>query len=1095
MRVGWIWLWVLGTLLGVGCQPYLDHEVTLAGAAPEAGRLGPRRQLQLVEMRGDEQSLLFLFNQPLRLPGSVEREPPFRPRLYPPVEFSSVEYDGVAGVRVRFAAALTFATRYQVEIPAGWRSLTGMPFLSASRQDWSTPRPELLSVTSAHSPQGSKGASLEVPLGEPLKLTFNQPVVPGSLSSLLIWEPLDREAASGSPRLEGVPEEAKGQQRTFLLWPGRKDDGTYRLALEPGLKGVQGALRGAGARELLVEVGERPLAYLGPFYPGLEDKDSSLTLRFSSPVSPAELRRCLVCLPRGVPFPSIETGEGGLKLRFPGPLPEKLVLTPGMRADDGARFAGELALTLADGSPRALPAEAAVLRGVSRFFAPGATVRLGAFFTEPPEWSHGEAKEWRVCRDDGTVLFRRTVDPGQTSVALLDFPAPDGAGDYRVELFQEQDLLASFPFTVGTTARDGESYSLELSQKDSGYSAILSRDGGRHRKVGLRALLVSYDPPRPPGWWCASGFLPTWKGLRSSSDATLEVAPEELAGGGLLTVEAFDRERPELILARQTVTVLPTAARLELQSDATAPSGVRPVLLGAVGSAAVPSAELSHRLSPFGPRTTLSARVRLEDGQELSARWELGSAEDEGEPSPRLSVDRLDGKQGALSAGEAGRWSVAWETGPQAASGPALSVCGPELPGWPEGGGWSGRPGPPGEPLLPLGWPNWGESQEMELTSPLDEQVRSLPPQAGPGRWEMVGRGVDGSVWQAQLRLQVAAVASWAGFAPTGVRSGDSYRAGVVFRAAPGASGTEGLTAQAVGGPGWLSPVGFLQTSGVLKGEGSASLGFSYRTDPTAVPPLKLAWETASGGERHRLEKDVAVWTAEPLSQGAGRATLGPGEVRRLRLEGARPWRLELVSPQGKGVSATVSVDGPDGSLGKVHLSGGSPTVVLQGRGPGTVTLSHDKGASCAFEIFRLEPDEGAVRPWGEQFYLFRELLDAQGRPTDRLSRATPGTCRLTLLAPDDLSEAILRVPLPGGVQALWVEPLIAQRPETPRVAWRVADGELRFSLHELPAGEYVWEIGLKPETDGDFLWPTARGYGDDALQALSGSSRLQVGR
>lgn len=1091
VRVVWLWVWVVSGLLMSGCQPYLDHEVTTFSARPEsAGLGGPRRKLQLEAITGDEQSLLLTFNQPLRVPGDVAAEVPFRPRLTPAGQPFELQFDGLASVRVRFAAPLPMASDFQLELPSGWRAATGMAFSAPLRQRWSTPRPELLSVSPGNGPSRDGSASRKsLALGEPLLLTFNQPVVPGSVEAALIWERLDEPEARPEPvRLEALPEEPKGSQRRFLMRQGTTRPGTYRLTLEPGVRAVQGPLRGRKPSEFLVEVGERSLNYSGP---GLLAGRPEIELEFSEPVDSAELSRCLICLPSGTASPTIETGEGKALLRFPGAQPDRLVLTAGLRARDGSVLQREIELQV---GPSDTPQEVARSRtrlASDQFYYPsGATIRLAALMNlvDLPE---GQVA--LTLRDDaGKVRQRTAVTAPASGLLVASLEAPSQPGRYTIGLDPEA-VGGSLEVEVAPVAEDGERYEIAWKESGAALAAVLSREGGRRRKVALRAYLrPSVDEP-PPGWERTSGFAPAWIALGSTLETELPVPSAGLEMGGELVVEAFDQEQPDLVVARQTRPVEGSAVGLSLLNDPDQPGGVRARLIGA--SAPAVEAKLSHEVS----RGVLETVLRASAG-ELRASWRKRGETAASTSTPavaaplELDVGRSDGVRGDLRAGSELRLRLRGERPGSA----FVLLSGPELEGWSREfrSSFAGRPQPVSRPLLPPHWPSSGDAVPWQEEIAESGECRvAAPTSAGPFRWRVLGRAEDGSPLSAEAVASLTTAESWSAFAPPGARLGDSFQAGVLFRSAPDQPGALGLTATALTGQGWLAPTGYLRTDRVLKGAGSSRLPFSYRLDTASTADPKMAWQLGHGGELHPLERELTVFPTEPLPLGEGRASLLPSALRHLPVRGDRPWRLQLLPPVARGASSWVSVSGASGSLGKVHLLAGAAPVWLQGAGPGTLHLTHLQGAAVSYEMFRLEPDLGLTIPWGERFYLFRELLDSRGGSAASMSVASSeeSKIRLTLVAPEPIEALSVHLPLPGGVRALSLEPS-PDRPATPQVDWSAREGEVRFELDSLSEGEYVWEIAVEAVSEGDFLWPTARGFaGDGSLQALSGSSRLTI--
>lgn len=103
-------------------------------SATLAGR-GVKRRLALSSVEASPDSVLLVFNQPLReLSGSAE--PPFRPDLLPELPLRDVVLEGAAGLRVTFDTEVRRARPYRIRIPAGWRALTGAVYSQAVERAW-----------------------------------------------------------------------------------------------------------------------------------------------------------------------------------------------------------------------------------------------------------------------------------------------------------------------------------------------------------------------------------------------------------------------------------------------------------------------------------------------------------------------------------------------------------------------------------------------------------------------------------------------------------------------------------------------------------------------------------------------------------------------------------------------------------------------------------------------------------------------------------------------------------------------------------------------------------------------------------------------
>ena len=401
-------------------------------------------------------------------------------------------------------------------------------------------------------------------------------------------------------------------------------------------------------------------------------------------------------------------------------------------------------------------------------------------------------------------------------------------------------------------------------------------------------------------------------------------------------------------------------------------------------------------------------------------------------------------------------------------------------------------------PLLDEGFA--GCPSEIRIPVALEPESQlslSGPAASGSYRCWAIGRDDAGRFAWAQVATELDPVSSWKPFLPWGARVGDSFEAGLTFQSGPAETGAIGLTGTALVNEGRLAPSGYLRTAGVAKPGSSYSLRFNYGLSQTASDSRRLGWELGHGGKRHQQDARLEVFDTPPVPRGGQLAILQTGVEGRLAVKGSQPWRLHLHAPQtmgegGGAEEATVSVFGPTGSLGKVHLRPGTPHLEMQGAGPGTVTIAHEGGPPITYNLFRLQPDTGETAPWGARLYLMRQMVNEAGAAVSRLTIGKPSRVVIDLVNPAPLESVRVRMPLPGGVRPL---ALRKAREGTPAPKWSSGPGFVDFDLSSLPAGEFVWELEVSPEVAGDYLWPTAQATASGGLQALSGSSRVKVER
>ena len=460
-----------------------------------------------------------------------------------------------------------------------------------------------------------------------------------------------------------------------------------------------------------------------------------------------------------------------------------------------------------------------------------------------------------------------------------------------------------------------------------------------------------------------------------------------------------------------------------------------------------------------------------------------------------LSLERSDGLKTDARAGENLRVRV--EKMGEGVGWKGVLGWRPALPEWelPEPAlldSFLGQPALPlgleeGYPLLPAGGyqvdslTGWSLDEVAELTL-------AAPDQAGAYRWWAIARDSVGRFGSAQVVLELADVSRWSATVPWGVRPGDEFEAGIKFVSGPAETGPIGLTATAVGGEN-LSPSGYVRTAGVAKPGATNVLQFDYEAPEDAKGPLSLAWDLGHQGALHTQQAKVQVFETPSVPRGLGLAVLQPGVQRRIPVQGNLPWRLVL-HPPGAGQETLLSLYGPAGSLGKVHLRPGAEAVTLQGAGPGTVGISSLAGPAVSYEMFRLSPDDGTIAAWGSRVYLFRGLTDLSGEPVTRPKAGERYRVVLDLVNPAPLGHLQLRVPLPGGTRPV----ALKGGPGGGATDWKEDAGAVVFEVSDLQPGEFLWELEVEAVAAGDYLWPTAQAVTPDgAVQALSGSGILTV--
>lgn len=324
-------------LLALGCQPYLDHELPVYNFSKDFVDFGHKRRLRVLSIEADQESLLVVFNQPLRLLGDSTKKLPFEARILPRLPIKEVELEGLAGVRYRFARPAPAAQQYSLVIPAGWRALSGASYLSETTHPWNTPRPELLSWEPG--PGSRTGEAMRLDSASTALLRWNQSVQEESLRKCLELRPVGGE--------EPIPFEltALGEtQSHYEVRFGELESGrNYRLVLSPGVKGVEGQLTSEQALERCV-VTDLELKLVSPTNLSL-DHTNRARLVFSDPVAQSELRRMLWC-PGGAEV-EIEGGAYEREYRLiVDPDLDSLTLLAGLRSLNGSELSRDLVLSL-----------------------------------------------------------------------------------------------------------------------------------------------------------------------------------------------------------------------------------------------------------------------------------------------------------------------------------------------------------------------------------------------------------------------------------------------------------------------------------------------------------------------------------------------------------------------------------------------------------------------------------------------------------------------------------------------------------------------------------------------------------------------------
>ena len=385
-------------------------------------------------------------------------------------------------------------------------------------------------------------------------------------------------------------------------------------------------------------------------------------------------------------------------------------------------------------------------------------------------------------------------------------------------------------------------------------------------------------------------------------------------------------------------------------------------------------------------------------------------------------------------------------------------------------------------------------SAELSVPSPED---------GGPYQARFVARDYRGRFLEVTEDFEVAQASRWRSLAPLGIRAGDRFSAGPEFLCADTEKVPVGLTIAAQRSSD-LMPKTFVGTAGVVKPGASEAFLFVYELSEADVEEsgseVALEWRLGRQGLTEPRTTKVPVWRRVQVPSGqSGLSVLGTSQTQRLRVDGERPWRLDLYPPKPppeignstEAVETVVSVAGPQGGLGKVRLQPGMKPVSLQGSAPGSLHMTLLQGPSIAFRIARLQEDQGDTRAWGADIYMLRSLVDSTGSPEQSPALGATSRVVLSVVVPKTVAGAKFRIPLPGGLRPLGVRRNGSKGEEIP---WTFESGTVQFDSKRLEAGEYRWELSVEAICPGDYLWPTAQAFdATGRLIALSGSERLVV--
>ncbi len=478
----------------------------------------------------------------------------------------------------------------------------------------------------------------------------------------------------------------------------------------------------------------------------------------------------------------------------------------------------------------------------------------------------------------------------------------------------------------------------------------------------------------------------------------------------------------------------------------------------------------------------------------------------------RMSLERGDGLEGSIRSG--GVVNVDWVSD-QTDVWTGFLNWRAVLPGWPSVNAgddveesYFGSSKDVPSPLLGR-YPVLDSGDNMSFmksglqVGPSAELSVSAPKVGGQYHARFVARDYRGRFRKLDEDFEVEEVSTWRALTPVGVRQGDRFSAGPEFFCSDTEQVAVGLTIAAESSSN-LMPETFLGTAGIVKPGKSKAFLFAYELDEADAKKsrsqVSLDWEVGRQGVTEIRTAQVPVWRHVQVPSDPGLSVLNTGQTERLRLNGERPWRLDLYPPNSlpeaanspRSVETVVSVAGPDGGLGKVRLQPGMQPVSLQGSAPGSLHLTLLRGPSIAYRVARLREDQGDVRPWGADIYLLRSLVKSKGQPDDVLTLGRSTSVVLSMVVPKTISGTNIRLPLPGGLRPLGVEMTGRQGVDVP---WTFESGSLQFDSGRLEPGEYSWTIPVDAICPGDYLWPTAQALdATGRLMALSGSGRVVIG-
>lgn len=383
-----------------GCQPYIDQVDESAGFRAQFVDFGVRRDLKLVEARGDGESLLLIFNQPISELSQSGEAAPFSPTFYPRIPVKSAVREGVAGVRLRFGEPLPPAQSYSAEIPKGWRALSGATFLKSKKVSWDTQRPKLVNLQTA---QGGQEWNPE----EPVFLQFNMPVEAESVRDRLVVSPVigKRPLSADAWSLAVDPDDPK---RLLLKLHDRLARVRYRVSLREGYQPVRGRLGGVAVEGL--DFGPRLLFHLVTAGPLTLTPGKPLKFSFDSPVDPGELRRHLSELDwERMRLES--TNHKTFLIHGLDPVSQQISITRGMLSEDGRLLGPPYRIYVRPGS-QARPV--VPLKFEHLTLSPGTTV------LNFPVEKESEVATWTLKEEQLVGLLCRSSRPLQKLYAGLE---------------------------------------------------------------------------------------------------------------------------------------------------------------------------------------------------------------------------------------------------------------------------------------------------------------------------------------------------------------------------------------------------------------------------------------------------------------------------------------------------------------------------------------------------------------------------------------------------------------------------------------------------------------------------------------------------